>query len=156
MFDPTRSNTVPLSDSAGGTDQLMSLAAEAHAFLAGFSWSGQILEQRVGPIIEGILGTFLFRLEPSQESVDEWLWVIVGDLPPAYIVTDDAPDGPSALRRYIEEMCDWVRAVEKDAPVDDLIPVNVPPTKQYAEQLRSRLDFLRSRIIPAVSTGSAP
>jgi hypothetical protein len=49
-----------------------------------------------------------------------WCRSLVDDLPPAYIVTDDAPDPCSALERYIEEMEMWVRAVERGDPIDEI------------------------------------
>ena len=75
------------------------------------------------------------------------LWVVVGDLPPAYLVTDDVPDALCALRDYIGLMRRWVAAVKAGEPVVDLIPVNAPATLANAEALRIRLDSLEHNIL---------
>jgi len=46
------------------------------------------------------------------------------------------------------EMMAWVEAAEAGESLDDLIPVNAPPTPGNIQQLKGRLDFLRSEIIP--------
>lgn len=71
------------------------------------------------------------------------LWVVVGDIPPAYLRVDADDDPEDALDMYIRMMGAWVDAVEQGKPVDGLIPVNVPPTAEYAEMLGGRLMFLQ-------------
>jgi len=39
-------------------------------------------------------------------------------------------------------------AVRNDEPVDDLIPVNAQCTQEAANALESRLNFLKTRVIP--------
>jgi len=39
----------------------------------------------------------------------------------------------------------WVDAAKNGEPVDDLIPVNVPPTPEWAEELDSRLNFISKK-----------
>jgi hypothetical protein len=78
--------------------------------------------------------------------------VIVGDLPPAYLVVDDNPTAAEALDAYCSEMEAWVEAAEAGESLDDLIPVNAPPTRSNVEHLKGRLHFLRSKIMPLVKT----
>jgi len=73
--------------------------------------------------------------------------VIVGDLPSAYLVTDDAPTSEEALQADIELMDEWVEAVKQGKSVDDLIPVNAPATAAIAAMLESRLRFLQERVL---------
>ena len=77
------------------------------------------------------------------------LWVITGDLPPAYLVTDDAPDWQGALAAYAGEMRKWVAAVRDGSSTADLIPVNVTPTAEHAAMLERRLDFIERELIAA-------
>lgn len=44
-------------------------------------------------------------------------------------------------------MQDWVDAVNLGQPVENLIPVNAPPTKEYAAMLQSRLTFLKEQLL---------
>lgn len=42
----------------------------------------------------------------------------------------------------------WVAAVRSGQMVEQLIPVNAPPTRQYADMLDSRLAFIRDELLP--------
>jgi hypothetical protein len=61
--------------------------------------------------------------------VDRWLWTITGDVPPAYLVTDDARKPREALEGYVFEMRRWVRKVRAHKDLTDVIPVDVPPQR---------------------------
>jgi hypothetical protein len=121
---------------------------QAMTFIQGQRWCKQVEDVYVGLIHPGIVAVFLFRVEPSRPEVDEWMWVVVGDLPPAYVASEDCLTPGSALDGYIGEMDDWVRAVEEGRPIDEVIPVNAPPTSEFAQRLKARLDFLHERILP--------
>lgn len=95
------------------------------------------------------MGVFLFRIVPASEGVDDCLWVIVGDIPPAYLVADESRTPSEALRTYIAEMRRWVAAAEAGQPADELIPLNVQATRATAIALRKRLDFLENDVLPS-------
>jgi len=134
-------------DSAKDTVLLKEMLAEASRYLSSFRWSGQIEQSYFGLGVGGIVAVFLFRIRPSEPSVDEWLWVVVGDVPPAYLVADEAPNPACALKVYIGLMREWVKAVHEGQPTDELIPVNVDPTEEWANQLEGRLDFLEREVL---------
>ena len=138
-------------DGPKDTALLKHMLEEAQQFLASFSWCHSIAAAYFGVGIGGVAAAFLFRILPTRSEVDEWLWVIVGDLPPAYIIADENPTPVSALEAYVEEMTKWVEAVEHGKNIEDLISVNVPPTLENALELKKRLTFLRTRIIPRYS-----
>ena len=89
----------------------------------------------MGIPIPGVIGVFLIRITPAR------------DVPPAYLVMDDAQHPAQALRLYIDEMQLWVDAVRGGQPTTDLIPVTAPATVNYADMLASRLAFLRDRVL---------
>jgi len=126
---------------------LPSLIAAAEQFLSEQAWCGRVLQ--VTPIftIEGVLGVFRASLVPSDPRADVMVWLVVGDLPPAYIAHEPGDSWQDALRGYVDEMSLWVAGVRGGASVDDLIPVNTPATLEYADMLASRLDFIRVRLI---------
>jgi hypothetical protein len=125
------------------------------SYLSSFEWCGEVVECHVGDIaVGGVVVVLLLRIVPTQEDVDEWLWVIVGDLPPAYVVTDDSPNAAAALDRYIGEMERWVAAVKAGEPLDDVIPVEtsggaepLEPTPERADDVARRLRFLDEEIL---------
>jgi len=123
------------------------LADEARRFLSGFRWCGKITELSLGYAIAGVLGVFRAEIAPVEEGVDSVLWVIVGDLPPAYLTVDPDADWQAVLEAYVREMDLWVHAVQRGESLDEVIPVNVPPTIENASLLASRLHFLRTRLL---------
>ena len=54
--------------------------------------------------------------------MDEWVWVIVGEVPPAYITIDDAPNPACAVDGYIGAMREWAAAVRSGESTDGLVP----------------------------------
>ena len=127
--------------------EVKQLASEAADFLLSHRWCDDIKEGYLSFAIAGVLGVFLFEIIPSEPEVDETLWVITGDLPPAYLVTDDAENWQEALVCYVYEMRLWVETVKNSESLDGVIPVDVAPTKEYAEMLESRLQFIEDNMI---------
>ena len=132
-------------------------ADRAEQFLLSKRWCKSIRNGYFGLGNEGILGVFLFEISPGHPDVDDWLWVVTGDLPPAYLVCDLSPDPPSALRSYIREMRRWVEAVHEGRSIDDeIIPVNAPATREYADMLESRLDLLEELVLSQYDEAERP
>lgn len=123
------------------------LAADAENWLAQFEWVIKTRSTLVGYAIPGVVGVFLIEIDPSDSSIDRELWVIVGDLPPAYISPDFASTPDEALNCYIAEMQAWVDAVIAGESTDDLIPVDATPDESNARMLQQRLDLLRTRVL---------
>ena len=123
------------------------LYQEAVDFLSFYDWCLEIRESYVGLLYPGIVAVFLFRIVPSRDDVDEWIWVIVGDVPPAYLTVEECPNPATALDGYVGAMQQWVDAAQQGKSVAKLIPVNVPATKENGLLLKKRLDFLDDRIL---------
>lgn len=121
--------------------------SEARSFLLYYNWCQSIQEEYVGIFVKGILGIFLFKIVPTRADVDEWIWVVVGDVPPAYLTCDQCPNPATALDGYIGAMSEWVDAASRGESVAEMIPVNVPATRENAELLRKRLAFLDERVL---------
>ena len=111
-------------------------AERAQAFLSPHSWCPSIVYGQLAWAVAGVAGVFLFKLIPGRPEVDDTLWVVVGDLPPAYLVCDETPSWRDALENYVLEMEQWVAAVREGQPLDDVIPVDVAPTREHADMSR--------------------
>lgn len=147
-LDPIEAYPVGSAQERGA---ITALSEEAKAFLAGFSWCSGLEDMRVGFAVPGVIGVFLARIRPSRPEVDALLWVVVGDLPSAYLVTDEALTPGAALEAYISEMRRWVEAVLADRSLEGVIPVAAEPTHEHAHMLAKRLSFLERDILPLVS-----
>jgi hypothetical protein len=141
----------PIADFRGEDEEDQGLCEElfrrASDYVTSFTWCQKVLESYVGECIGGVVALILFRIEPAKDDVDEWIWVVVGDLPSAYFGPAH-PKPLDALADYLFEMRRWVSAAKAGEPVVGLIPVNVPPTPQWATELEHRLDFLERELIP--------
>jgi hypothetical protein len=144
---------IPLAEMFGGDAEdirlLEIMASGAQQFLSSFAWCKSIREAYFGDGYGGIAAVLFFRIEPAKVDVDEWLWVIFGDVPPAYLVTDDCKTPSQALTAYIEEVSKWVKLAQKGKSSRSVIPVNVAPTLENAEDLERRLTVLRDVLVPA-------
>lgn len=152
MISCPATEIVELSEMVGEDEDdailLRELASTARVYLGSFEWSESVLETYYGLGVGGIVGVFLFHIVPSQAEIDEWLWVVVGDLPPAYLVLDDAKTPVAALQAYVSEMNEWVELAKLGQTSDEVIPVNVPATPEFAAQLEGRLRMLEAVVIP--------
>jgi hypothetical protein len=96
----------PLAENLRGetpseTQELQNSFAEAKNYIQSFKWCEGIRESYFGGGVGGIVGLFLFNILPSEPEVDEWVWVVVGDLPPAYLLGRDSPTASEALEDHI-------------------------------------------------------
>jgi hypothetical protein len=145
---PDTSDMTPVSNLTEG--EQVALAKKATDFLRAFRWCASVRESYLAFDIGYPLGVFLFRIEPRLVGVDDTLWVVVGDTPPAFLVCDDAPDWMGALHCYVYEMQRWVEAVRAGRTLDGIIPVNVPPTREHADMLTSRLGYIQDHILDGI------
>lgn len=119
---------------------------EAFNYLAGQNWCQEILDYWFFNGWGGIFSIFLFKIAPSNNA-DEFVWIVTGDLPIAYIDIESAPTGNCAAKVYTNIMSEWIHAVKNGEDLDDVFPVNVPPVKKYANMLESRINFIREKIL---------
>ncbi|WP_456008808.1 hypothetical protein [Mesorhizobium sp. f-mel] len=99
---------LPPADISTGEDELDSARIEARQYLEFYDWVSAIKGEYLGYGAEGIIYIFLFEISPGRPDVPQWIWVIVGDVPPAYMPGDDVKTSYEALDGYIGAMEDWV------------------------------------------------
>jgi hypothetical protein len=143
-----------VSDLRGETEEdtlmLHELAREGRRYIESFGWCPGIRAIYLAYAIPGVLGLFLFKFTTKVGGTDDQLWVIVGDIPSAYLVVVP-PDSPqAALQRYCSLMEEWVVAVRSGSDRRNVFPVRVDPTDEHAQMLAERIDFLRREVIPEV------
>jgi hypothetical protein len=129
------------------TELLREMAAEARAYIEDFEWSPRITSIHLALGVGGVVAAFLVQFDEVIEDSDDALWVIVGDLPSAYVIVEPEDDGMAALSRYCELMEDWTINVLEGHSLEDSFPVDVEETAEQAEMLNQRIAFLRTEII---------
>lgn len=131
--------------------QLRVMYERARGYLATRSWHPVIGDAYFGFGIGGVVAVFLLHVKATAMAVDEWMWVVEGDFPSAYLVTDRAVTPAAALGVYCELMQDWIEAVRSGTSLEDVFPVDAPPDEEHADMLSERISSLKTDIIPAAS-----
>ena len=130
-------------------EEVKELAKEAHSYLLSFPWCLSINKGWLVYSCGYVIGLFCFEIVPDvAKGTDDHVWVIVGDLPPAYIGILSAPSAHSALDLYIKLMEEWASKVNNGEDISDCYPVNVPATKEYADMLTTRMNLLKEDHLP--------
>jgi hypothetical protein len=137
-------------ESEDETYELQEMLKKARGYIHGFKWCEPISEEYLAYGVGGVIALFLFRFCRPVSGSDEWLWTVVGDLPSAYFVVDDARDATSALGVYCDLMEQWAIAVNSKQSLDDVFPVDAPATQANANALISRIKFIRNKVMPAI------
>jgi hypothetical protein len=127
---------------------LLDLARNAREYLQSFAWCTPIREVRLAFGIAGVLGLFLVEFDKKIQGTDDRLWVVSGDLPQAYFVVEPNDTAQVALERYCSLMDGWIFSVLSFGDFDEVYPVKAQRTAANADQLRRRIDFIRSEIVP--------
>jgi hypothetical protein len=142
-------NIINLEPVKGDKYSLYEFAQEAKRFIHSHKWVERVFDGYLAKGVDGVLGIFYFEVLPKSKKLDSEIWIIAGDLPPAYFSTDYCPTPINVLDSYIIEMRMWINAVKRGEPVDELIPINVPAEAKYAQILKDRMDFLEKNVVKA-------
>jgi hypothetical protein len=135
-------------DGPDDTALLRGMYLDAQAYIATVRGLSKISNTYLAYGIGGILALFLVEFTEPVNETDICIWVVVGDIPSAYFVMDDAPDPKSALRVYCEIMSQWAEQVLSNGSLDEVFPVEAKPTSENALLLQRRLQHIRETIIP--------
>src|SRR5712691_9053557 len=83
------SGLAPIKNIVGDDEQdtilLRKMSEYAKEYISSFSWCEGILNSYFGGGVGGIFAIFFFRIRPGGPEVDPWIWVVVGDIPSAYL-----------------------------------------------------------------------
>ncbi|GLQ88858.1 hypothetical protein [Dyella flagellata] len=147
--------TQMLGEDGEETELFNQAAEEARSYLESFHWCDGVRDEYFCYGIGGLVEIFLFKVSrrlEQEKAVEEWLWVIVGDLPSAYLVTDDDKNPHDALLTYCSLMKDWVIAVQAGSDLSQVYPVDAAPTEENASRLSMRIDFLVDEVLPLLAS----
>jgi len=132
------------------TRELQDMLARARTYLLSHDWCESVSEAYLGFGVGGVVAVFLFRTK-LKTGAEELLWVVEGDLPSAYLVSDRATTAAAALEIYADQMHDWVEAVRKGTGLQDVFPVDASADEERASLLETRIKLLRRDIVPAAA-----
>ena len=155
---PPIANVVPVEQMAGDDEEdttfLQEMLEDAKRYVLSFPWCDTIEKAYFAGGVGKIFAVFLFKITSRNPDVPSWEWIIVGDIPPAYIPLEDCRLPREVFETYIDGMRRWVEIVREGrepAPEDCVPPINVPATTEWAENLSGRLRLLVELIQPHFS-----
>ncbi len=136
-----------LSKEVRGDDEidtalLRKMTVDADLYIRSFPWCDAVLESYFGGGIGGIFAVFFFRIRPERSEVDSWIWIMLGDVPPAYMPLSDCKSPGEAFRRYFFGMSKWVESARKGqsgSPDQGIPPVDLPATPEWAQKINQKL-----------------
>jgi hypothetical protein len=153
--DAPVAGVVPVHSMKGDDEEdtllLQQMSRDAETYLRSFSWCGDVQTSFFGGGVGGVFAVFLFNIRPTRPDVGQWIWIVVGDIPSAYLPIEDAKTPAEVFKTYMWGMSKWVeyaRSEQKEPAGDDVPPVNVPASPEWAEKLEKRLNSLRLIIQP--------
>ena len=129
-------------------EELKALAAKAWAFAQSYRWVPPIADLVLAFGVGTIIGLYLMRFAPGGKPEDAERWVVVGNLPSMHFETDDTPTPALALQLYCAIAQDWADNVMEGRDLSNSYPIPVAPTRELAEMLLGRVEFIRKELIP--------
>lgn len=125
---------------------ILNLYEEAKTFLENFDWCKKTISCWYDSGIYEKIGVFLFKIEPINKDVDEFIWIIIGDLPTVYL-DQSVINGQEALKIYCELMKEWADNIIQGKSINECYPIPVDPTKENAELLIKRIEFIKKELL---------
>ena len=127
------------------------MAAESRAFVEAIPSSPPIQDILLAYGVGGILGLFLIRfvhpIAGGELDGEMEIWNVVGDLPSVVFDTESVRTPSDALRLYCAICQDWAETVLADGDLSECYPIRVEPTREHAEMLLGRIEFIREEMV---------
>jgi hypothetical protein len=146
---------VPVELMAGDDEEdtklLRVMSSEAEAYIHSFSWCGEISSVYFGGGVGGIFAIFLFKIRPTRPEFGSWMWIVVGDIPPAYLPLEDGKSPKEVFETYMWGMNKWVQLAREGrvgTADDNVPPMDVPATPEWAAKLEQKLQLLTLLVKP--------
>jgi len=128
--------------------ELPLLLDESHRYLSSHPWCQNITNGWLFTNLGEVLCIFLYQIENSQSPTDNLIWVIVGDLPPAYIDSKEIGNTRKVVEVYIYLVKDWIEHAENARNMEQCYPLLSGWTEEHVEMLKVRADLLEKSILP--------
>jgi hypothetical protein len=139
-----------ITDKVEFHSEVIDMRKEAEAYLQSFAWCKEIRGCSLYMNLGSKLCIFLFEIDNIGSTEDNFLWIIVGDLPPMYLDTVGVRTIKEVLKLYVELSKDWIKHVKSGQSVEECYPFNAKPTVSMAEILEKKISFIENAIIDEI------
>jgi len=127
--------------------ELTEMHEEAKAYLMGFAWCHKIIQSYIYLNLGSTLCIFVFKIDNIASDDDDFLWVIVGDIPSMYLDIHGPRTTKQVLEDYIRLAEDWVGHVKLGKSIKNCYPFTTEPTLEMAGLLEKRTFFMKNTLI---------
>lgn len=135
------------------TQQLQEYARRARALLESFAWCTGVRQLLYGLGAGGVIAVFFADVLVKGKS-REWLWVVTGDLPSAYLPEAAAHSPCAALAAYCEGAAAWADAVQRHALGPQHLALSVEASPAVAREVAAKVATVQRLVLPALCAAS--
>lgn len=129
---------------------------EATEYIKCFDWVSELKSSYLFLNLGSKLCVFLFEIENLESDDDNYLWLIVGDVPPMYLDIYGAQNTIEVLENYVHLSNEWISKAKEGGSLKDCYPFNFSPTIDKIEMFKKRIQFIENIIIPNTDTIEIP
>ncbi len=128
-------------------EEVLTLHKKAENYLLGFYWCQEIKNCFLYTNIGRVFSIYIFEIVNTASVEDDFLWIIVGDIPSMYlnVFVDDTTI--KVIENYIDLAQDWINQIKNGHSVAECYPFNAQPTIELAELLQKKISFMRDSVI---------
>jgi hypothetical protein len=127
--------------------ELIEMHEEAKAYLMDFAWCRKIIQSYIYLNLGSNLCIFLFKIDNIASNDDDFLWVIVGDIPSMYLDIHGPRTTKQVLEDYVRLAEDWIDHVKLGKSIKNCYPFTAEPTIEMATLLEKRTLFMKNTLI---------
>ncbi|MEO6851105.1 MAG: hypothetical protein ABI166_10760 [Mucilaginibacter sp.] len=120
---------------------------KAETYLKTFRWCKEIKACSLYANLGKVFCIFLFEIDNTASVEDDFLWIIVGDIPSMYLDTFGAKSTKEVIENYVGLAEDWINNIKAGKDVYDCYPFNAEPTLELADLLEKKISFMKSELI---------
>jgi hypothetical protein len=136
--------------------EVIKMHQKASLYIKGFRWCREVKDSTLYLNLGSTLCVFLVEIDNIASNEDNFLWIMVGDIPSMYLDVYGAKTTIEVLSRYNALAKDWIFNVEHKLSVDDCYPFDTESTIKMAYMLKKRVDFVEKTIIPNIDEIKLP
>jgi len=136
--------------------EVIEMHQKASLYINDFAWCREVKNSILYLNLGSTLCVFLLEIDNSASNEDNFLWIVVGDIPSMYLDVYGAKTTIEVLSRYSALAKDWIFNVEHRLSINHCYPFYTGTTMEMAYMLKKRVDFIEKTIIPNIDEIKLP
>jgi hypothetical protein len=136
--------------------EVIKMHQKACLYINDFAWCREVKDSTLYLNLGSTLCVFLLEIDNAASNEDNFLWIMVGDIPSMYLDVYGAKTTIEVLSRYNALAKDWIFNVEHRLSVNDCYPFDTESTMEMAYMLKKRVDVIEKTIIPNIEEIKLP